>query len=553
MKVCAFQPWYPYQAQETDAYVQDLKKMLNECDESLDLIVLPECCNAPTRYKDKEEFYSYIRKHTQLVLDMAQATAKRCHAIVAVNIYDGPVHKLRNATVVIDRDGEKRYTYYKQHLPEGETAGGRVDDSYTFEYRPLSVAEIEGVRYGFLTCYDAYYNEFIAEMARHNLDIILYPSYQRGETDHILQMEAKNIAFNCNAFVIRSSVSMGKDSGCGANTMVVSPDGSIMSCIGQDVGRLICEIDPKTKHSHCNGYGYQDVPTQSFVERRRRPWAYRAAGPFTVPGDKDTTYPRVCSHRGFNKFAPENSMAAFGLAVALGATEIELDVWPTKDGRLVVCHDKSVDRVSNGSGKICDLTWEEIQKLDIGEKHDPVLTGLRIPLLDEVLRKFSNQVIMNIHIKSPSADAEEYDHDTFRRLVDLIYQYDCQNHVYIAGEEDVLRTAAELAPELPRCALDRHKDFQLVKLAKRYGCAKVQLCKHRGEYYFNHEMVAEAAAAGIGCTVFYSVDPEETRWMLEMGIDTILTNDYLRISAVVEDFRKSIAEDSRYRRHHVEV
>ena len=56
MKVCAFQPQYPFTAAETDAYVQFLLKTLDECDESLDLIVLPECCNAPGRYKDKEEF-----------------------------------------------------------------------------------------------------------------------------------------------------------------------------------------------------------------------------------------------------------------------------------------------------------------------------------------------------------------------------------------------------------------------------------------------------------------------------------------------------------------
>jgi predicted amidohydrolase len=237
-------------------------------------------------------------------MSKVRETAKRCHAIVSINIYDGPIDKLHNATVVIGRDGEPCYTYLKQHLPEGETAGARVDDGYTYEYRPLSVAEIEGVRYGFLTCYDAYFNEFIANMARHDLDVILYPSHQRGETSHILDMEARNIAFNCNAFVIRSSVSMGEDSKCGANTMVVAPDGSVIDCIGQKVGVLICEIDPKAKHDHCNGYGYEDIPTQEFVERRRRPWAYRAAGPATVPGDKDTAYPRACSHRGFNTFAP---------------------------------------------------------------------------------------------------------------------------------------------------------------------------------------------------------------------------------------------------------
>ena len=57
-------------------------------------------------------------------------------------------------------------------------------------------------------------------------------------------------------------------------------------------------------------------------------------------------------------------------------------------------------------------------------------------------------------------------------------------------------------------------------------------------YYFDKAMVDAAAEAGIRCNVFWSDDSEETSWMLEMGIDTILTNDYLRIAAVVEEFKK---------------
>lgn len=538
MKVCAFQPLYPYLAEDTDQYIRFLLQTLDECDESLDLIVLPECCNAPAVYRSNEEFFSYVSKNTEVLMEKAKQTAKRCNAIVSVNLYTGELGQLRNTTVVVGRNGEVCHAYLKLHLPESETVGNRVDKSYTSDYGPLSVAEIEGVRYGFVTCYDAYFNEYICNMARHKLDVILYPSHQRGEKRHILDMEARNMAFNCNAFVIRSSVSMGEDCDCGGNTMVVAPDGTVVDCIGQTVGTLVCDIDPKQKHMHCNGYGQEDIPTQEFVERRRRPWAYRAAGPATIPGERELPYPRACSHRGFNTFAPENSMAAFGAAVALGAPELELDVWATKDHQLVVCHDPTVDRTSNGTGKIYEMTWDEIKKLDTGAKYNPVLSGMRFPLLEDVLRKFSNQVILNIHIKSVGKDVVEYDHDDFRRLVDLIYQYDCQNHVYIAGEEDVLRTAVKLAPELPRCALDRYQDFKLVELAKEFGCEKVQLYRNRKQYYFNQAMIDDAHAHNIRCNVFWSDDPEETMRMLEMGIDTILTNDYLRIAAVVEEFRR---------------
>ena len=72
-------------------------------------------------------------------------------------------------------------------------------------------------------------------------------------------------------------------------------------------------------------------------------------------------YPRICAHRGFETAAPENTLPAFGAAIALGAQEIELDVRLSRDGVPVVCHDDRLDRISNGSGVVQDLTFEEIR------------------------------------------------------------------------------------------------------------------------------------------------------------------------------------------------
>ena len=64
-----------------------------------------------------------------------------------------------------------------------------------------------------------------------------------------------------------------------------------------------------------------------------------------VQNDKNMPYPRVCAHRGFNTIAPENTMPAFAAAIALGAEEIEFDLWATKDGELVTAHDSKLERV----------------------------------------------------------------------------------------------------------------------------------------------------------------------------------------------------------------
>lgn len=75
----------------------------------------------------------------------------------------------------------------------------------------------------------------------------------------------------------------------------------------------------------------------------------------TFLNDLELSYPRLCAHRGFNAIAPENSMPAFGAAYALGADEIEFDIWETIDGVLVSCHDASLERVSNGKGFIYEM------------------------------------------------------------------------------------------------------------------------------------------------------------------------------------------------------
>ena len=114
--------------------------------------------------------------------------------------------------------------------------------------------------------------------------------------------------------------------------------------------------------------------------------------------------------------------------------------------------------------------------------------------------------------------------------MDLIEQYDCKDYIYIAGCRDVLKTACEYYPEIPRCCLDGQLDFKLVETAIEFNCQKLQLFKP----YFNQSMIDKAHRNGILCNVFWSDDPKEAVDFINMGIDTILTNDYLRVSNAVK-------------------
>lgn len=108
---------------------------------------------------------------------------------------------------------------------------------------------------------------------------------------------------------------------------------------------------------------------------------------------------KVWAHRGASAYAPENTIAAFRLAVEMGADGVELDVHESSDGKLMVIHDETVDRTSNGTGRVVDMTCEELKKLDFSngfEKYD----GARIPTLKEVYGLLKNtELTINVEIK----------------------------------------------------------------------------------------------------------------------------------------------------------
>jgi len=250
-----------------------------------------------------------------------------------------------------------------------------------------------------------------------------------------------------------------------------------------------------------------------------------------VATDGAMPYPRLCAHRGFSTVAPENSMPAFGAAVALGAEEIEFDLWATKDGVLVSCHDDTLDRVSNGTGHIYDYTYAELKELDFGCKHGERFTGLRISTFEEILRRFAGQVIMNIHVKIWDM---EFDDPMIPEIVALVRKYACEEHAYFMTASDRnIERLMRYAPDLKVCVgWDGNVDpMSIVDRAIALGAYKVQLFQP----YFNQQSVDKAHAHGILCNVFWADDPDEARRYLAMGIDVILTNDYLAVYNAVKD------------------
>ena len=117
---------------------------------------------------------------------------------------------------------------------------------------------------------------------------------------------------------------------------------------------------------------------------------------------ENTDLPRrgVCAHRGETQVHPENTLAAFRKAIAMGAHQIEFDVQLTRDGHPVVMHDATVDRTTDGSGQISDLTLAQIRELDAGSWKAPRFRGERVPTLEEALAVMPRNIWLNVHLKA---------------------------------------------------------------------------------------------------------------------------------------------------------
>lgn len=103
---------------------------------------------------------------------------------------------------------------------------------------------------------------------------------------------------------------------------------------------------------------------------------------------KDQKQITTVAHRGASSYAPENTMPAFEKSVDMKAEMLEVDVQMSKDGELVVIHDHTIDRTTDGRGAVKDLTYEEIRNLDAGNHFSKEFAGEKIPTLSEVLDEY---------------------------------------------------------------------------------------------------------------------------------------------------------------------
>jgi glycerophosphoryl diester phosphodiesterase len=114
--------------------------------------------------------------------------------------------------------------------------------------------------------------------------------------------------------------------------------------------------------------------------------------------------PLIIAHRGAAGEAPENTLAAFRLGMEQGCDAIELDIHLSKDGEIIVCHDETIDRTTDRTGAIRELTVTELKEADAGRWFNEKYAGERIPLLEEVFELVPPNIMINVEIKGFSGE-----------------------------------------------------------------------------------------------------------------------------------------------------
>ena len=146
--------------------------------------------------------------------------------------------------------------------------------------------------------------------------------------------------------------------------------------------------------------------------------------------------PCVFAHRGASGDAPENTLSSFQLAVTQGAHAVELDAKLSQDGHIIVIHDRTLKRTTNGSGYVHKTKFDDLRKLDAGSWFDPQFSGEKIPTLEQVLEALKGRIGVNIEIKPEAFEAHAPKDAVERQVWALVQEKGMQ--------DDALQEIAEL-------------------------------------------------------------------------------------------------------------
>ena len=258
-------------------------------------------------------------------------------------------------------------------------------------------------------------------------------------------------------------------------------------------------------------------------------------------------WPKNFAHRGASLKAPENTLEAFRFAAKDGTGGLELDAHMTSDGHIIVIHDETVDRTTDGTGPVRDMTQGEIQNFDAGYHFTPDHgdtypyrgKGVRVPELGEVLREFPDLKV-NIDVKEDQPGVEAV-------LLKTITDADAQDRTLVVSElPAVLDRFRELAGGGKVSTGASRQEIEKFYLASimhlegslnpSYEALQVPV-KYAGREVVTPRFLEAAHTRGVRVDVWTIDDPEEMRRLLDLGVDTIMTNRPEILAEVLKERR----------------
>lgn len=260
----------------------------------------------------------------------------------------------------------------------------------------------------------------------------------------------------------------------------------------------------------------------------------------------ENNFVHVCGHRGYSLAAPENSLSALEAAKEAGATTCEIDIVLTKDEEIVVCHDLSLERISNGQGLIANTTLADIRKLDAGSWFSAEFAGEPIPTLKEVLEYSKGNLGLVIEIKE-----RQHVDKLIEKLGGLLGETGMLDEVIIISfDHPVLVQVKRLIPNVRTEGITHARHFNPVRLAKD---AKLDSLSIEVDMFHPDDARAlHAAGVAIRCHLprpdeltFYKnlgldIEPHVGEWLAKGLIDSLSGDDVTFLKRMVTAYQRDV-------------
>ena len=228
---------------------------------------------------------------------------------------------------------------------------------------------------------------------------------------------------------------------------------------------------------------------------------------------KDSEQFVIIAHRGASHAAPENTLAAFEKAIEFGSDYAELDVCQTKDGEIVLMHDESLERTTNGTGEIWSSTLKELKQLEAGSWFGEESKGEPVPTLLEVIQCVKGKMKLNIEVKVFRDEPE-----IARKVVDIIrseaFEKEC---IVTSFDRKIVEKVKHIAPDI-KTGFIFNKEYPLDVFE---GSWDALCCNYR---IVNKEFVLKARNSHKIIYVWTVNEKEEMRRLIDLKVDGIITN-----------------------------